>query len=161
MHIKQFYLHLGLSVPQDSITVYSSRVLVHLEGFSILLMFVIVCWKCHWVPKAFWKPGIKWLSRLFKGTYKASLSSLHRLVCATRSDHPLACQKSLGTLQPVRSLKEVTFKLSSAGPKWPDPILVLKELSIMCYLEQELIIDSFVHNIWKKATPPTAIDVDG
>ena len=29
------------------------------------------------------------------------------------------------------------------------------------YLEQKQIIDSFAHNIWKIATPPTAMDDDG
>ena len=57
---------------------------------------------------AFQKPQIRWLYRLPEGTYTVVLPSLG-LVCATRLDHPLACQKPLGTLQSVRSLREVTF----------------------------------------------------
>ena len=30
----------------------------------------------------------------------------------------------------------------------------------MFYLEQQHIIDSFAHNIWRIATPPTAMDED-
>ena len=30
----------------------------------------------------------------------------------------------------------------------------------MCYLKQLQIIDSFINDTWKIATPPTAMDVD-
>ena len=79
---------------------YSSRVLVHfVRGFSILLMSVIVCSNCQFVPKAFQKPGVRWLYTLSGGTYRVVLSSIG-LFRATRSDHPLVLvrQNPLGTL---------------------------------------------------------------
>ena len=84
-------LHLGLSVPQDLITVYNSSVLVHLvRGFSILLMFGKVCSKYQEVPITFQKPQVRWLHRLSEGAYRGVVSSLG-LVCATRSNHNLVC----------------------------------------------------------------------
>ena len=74
-----------------------SSVLVHLvRGFSILL-FVKTCSKHQEVPKAFQKSEVRWLYKLSEGAYRAVLSSLG-LIGVTRSDHPLAYQKPLGTL---------------------------------------------------------------
>ena len=82
----------------------------------MLLMSVIVCSNCQFVPKAFQKPGVRWLYTLSGGTYRVVLSSIG-LFRATRSDHLLVLvrQNPLGTLQPVRRLREVVFCLLPAS----------------------------------------------